>query len=64
MNITINTDYVSVTMAQNKLSPRKKQAIFRYSQYALLAVIAVLIIALADWTTLSSQVFNLEVAQK
>ena len=51
-------------MAQNKLSPRKKQAIFRYSQYALLAVIAVLIIALADWKTLSSQVFNLEVAQK
>ena len=51
-------------MAQNKLSPRKKQAMFRYSQYALLAVIAVLIIALADWKTLSSQVFNLEVAQK
>ena len=51
-------------MAQNKLSPRKKQAMFRYSQYALLAVIAVLIIVLADWKTLSSQVFNLEVAQK
>ena len=43
-------------MAQNKLSPRKKQAMFRYSQYALLAVIAVLIIAIADWKTLSSQV--------
>lgn len=43
-------------MAQTKLSPRKKQAIFRYTQYALLAVIAIIALALADWNTLTKQV--------
>jgi len=51
-------------MAQTKLSPRKKQAIFRYTQYALLAVIAIIALALADWDTLTKQVFNLDIAAK
>lgn len=49
-------------MTQKKLSPRKKQAIFRYAQYALLAIIALAIIAFADWGTLLKQVFNPQVA--
>ena len=51
-------------MAQTKLSPRKKQAIFRYTQYALLAVIAIIALAMADWNTLTKQVFNLDIAAK
>lgn len=46
----------------SKLSPRQKQKLFRYAQYALLAVIALAAILLADWKTLSQQVFNLDVA--
>jgi len=48
----------------SKLSPRQKQKLFRYTQYALLAVIALAAILLADWKTLSQQVFNLDVAAK
>ena len=48
----------------SKLSPRQKQKLFRYAQYALLAVIALAAILLADWKTLSQQVFNLDVAAK
>lgn len=51
-------------MAQTKLSPRKKQAIFRYTQYALLAVIAIIALVMADWNTLTKQVFNLDIAAK
>ena len=47
----------------SKLSPRQKQKLFRYAQYALLAVIALAAILLADWKTLSQQVFNLDVAR-
>lgn len=46
----------------SKLSPRQKHKLFRYAQYALLAVIALAAILLADWKTLSQQVFNLDVA--
>ena len=46
----------------SKFSPRQKQKLFRYAQYALLAVIALAAILLADWKTLSQQVFNLDVA--
>ena len=46
----------------SKLSPRQKQKLFRYAQYAILAVIALAAILLADWKTLSQQVFNLDVA--
>ena len=38
----------------SKLSPRQKQKLFRYAQYAILAVIALAAILLADWKTLSS----------
>ena len=48
----------------SKLSPRQKQKLFRYAQYAILAVIALAAILLADWKTLSQQVFNLDVAAK
>ena len=48
----------------SKLSPRQKQKLFRYAQYAILAVIALATILLADWKTLSQQVFNLDVAAK
>ena len=43
----------------SKLSPRQKQKLFSYAQYALLSVIALTAILLADWKTLSQQVFNL-----
>ena len=46
----------------SKLSPRQKQKLFRYAKYALLAIIALVAIILADWKTLSEQVFNLNVA--
>ena len=39
----------------SKLSPRQKQKLFRYAQYALLAVIAGSHSFLADWKTLSQQ---------
>jgi len=48
----------------SNLSPRQKQKLFRYAQYAILAVIALAAILLADWKTLSQQVFNLDVAAK
>lgn len=49
-------------MTQTKLSPRKKQALFRYTQYGLLVLIAIVAITLADWATLTQQVFNPEIA--
>ncbi|MBM7051916.1 amino acid ABC transporter permease [Rothia sp. ZJ1223] len=40
---------------------RQKQAAGRYAQYALLAVLALVLILVADWQTLSRAVFNPEI---
>ncbi|MDO5751140.1 MAG: amino acid ABC transporter permease [Rothia sp. (in: high G+C Gram-positive bacteria)] len=44
------------------MSPRKKQALWRYAQYAILVIALLAAIAMADWKTLSTRVFNLDVA--
>lgn len=43
------------------LTLRQKQAYGRYAQYGLLAIIAIVLIAIADWGTLYKQVFNPEI---
>lgn len=40
------------------LTLRQKQTYGRYAQYGLLAVIALVLVAIADWQTLYQQVFN------
>ena len=47
---------------KKKMSPRKKQALWRYAQYAILVIALVAALAMADWKTLSTRVFNLDVA--
>ncbi|WP_204049183.1 amino acid ABC transporter permease [Microbispora siamensis] len=46
------------------LSPRKKQRISRVIQYAVLVVILVVLVALADWKAIGESFFNLDVAGK
>lgn len=46
------------------LSPRKRQRISRGIQYAVLVVILVVLIALADWKSISQSFFNLDVARE
>lgn len=43
------------------LSPRQKATYWRYAQYALLAVLALALIVVADWGTLVEKVFNPEI---
>lgn len=43
------------------LTLRQKQAYGRYAQYGLLVIIAIVLIAVADWGTLYKQVFNPEI---
>ena len=40
------------------LSPRQKQNYWRYLQYALLALIVIVLVIVADWGTLRDKVFN------
>lgn len=43
------------------LSPRQKATYWRYAQYALLAVLALALIVVADWGTLVEKAFNPEI---
>lgn len=43
------------------LSPRQKATYWRYTQYALLAVLALALIVVADWGTLVEKAFNPEI---
>ncbi|MBX6385581.1 MAG: amino acid ABC transporter permease [Microbispora sp.] len=64
MSVVSEQQAPSPAEARKGLSPRQRQRISRGIQYAVLVVIAVVLIALADWGAIRQSFFNLDVAAK